>query len=310
MFRRLVFWSFVSGVVVGLAFYAALHVLPYPQTYYEINQLTFAVHHVPPILTLNPRVIGQAIADMCAMLYAAYQPMIPVILWAIVILIKRRSQVDRKLLVLAASLAIGHALLIRNKFMYYAILVTPALDLIVAAFLIRFSRYEWRGRFRDYVYHVFVWGLLAGCIALNLSVLRKDYQVDYQLAQSRINQVVRPGDSIMGPQTFWFGLHDHVYYSWEKLSLHQRFARGSTLEEALRAFQPDIFIIDRFVDTFIVDDPTQADDLYIRHLGLPRAELSAILDRQAELVASFDGGYYRQVRVYRISWIKDIGNTR
>ena len=305
-FRNRGFWGFLAGTLIGLGLYAAWHILPYPQTYYALNQLTFAVHHVPPILTLDPQVIVQAIGDMGRMLYAAYQPLIPLIVWAIVLAVKRRSEADKTLLVLAASLAAGHTLLIRNKFMYYAILVTTALDLIVAAAVLQFLQHRWRGRLYDYAYHVFVWGLLAASIALNLSVLRIDFQADYQLAQSCINQVVQPGESIMAAQVYWFGLYDHVYYSWEKLRLYQRFAQGSTLEEALRAFQPDIFIIDRFVDTFVVDDPTQADDLYIRHLGLPRAELSAILERQGGLVASFDGGYYRQVRVYRMSWIKDM----
>jgi len=296
------FWGFLAGVLIGLGLYAAWHILPYPQTYHTLNQLTFAVHHVPPILTLDPQVIVQAIGDMGRMLYAAYQPLIPLVIWAIVLAAKRHSKADKTLLVLAVSLAAGHTLLIRNKFMYYAILVTPALDLIVAAAVLRFLQHRWRGRLYDYAYHVFVWGLLAASIALNLSVLRMDFQADYRLAQSRINQVVQPGESIMAAQVYWFGLYDHVYYSWEKLRLYQRYEPGSTLEDALRHFYPDIIIIDdKFLGSFIVD-PDQEGDLYLETLGLPRPEMEAFLQRYANPLTTFDGGYYGQMRVYRINW--------
>ena len=306
MFKSRHFWSFVLGTIVGLVFYAALHILPYPQTYYEINQLTFAVDHIPPILTLDPHVITQAVSDMGVMLFAAYQPMILVILLSIVVLVKRSSEVDKRLLVLAGSLVIGHTLLIRTKFLYYAILVTPALDLIVATFLLQFFQYRWRGRVRDYAYHTFVWGLLAGAIALNLSALRIDFQGDYQLAQSRISEVVKPGDSIMGPQTYWFGLYDHTYYSWEKLRLYQRYEQGSTLQDALQEFRPDILIIDRFLSFFMVE-AGQEQDLYQQTLGVPRSEMETFLTCYADLMTEFDGGYYGQVRVYRINWHKKRG---
>ncbi|UCC61579.1 MAG: hypothetical protein JSV36_12300 [Anaerolineae bacterium] len=114
------FWGLLAGVLIGLGLYAAWHILPYPRTYHALNQLTFAVHHVRPILTLDPQVIVQAIGDMDRMLYAAYQPLIPLVVWAIVLAVKRHSKADKILLVLAASLAARHTLLIRNKFMYYS----------------------------------------------------------------------------------------------------------------------------------------------------------------------------------------------
>jgi 4-amino-4-deoxy-L-arabinose transferase-like glycosyltransferase len=301
VFRDRRFWGFVVGVVIGLTGYAMIHILPYPKTYYALNRLTFLVHHVPPLLTMDPQVIMQAVRDTGMMLLAVYQPLIPVIIWAIVLSVRRRSRSVNVLLVLAASLIVGHTSLIRSKYLYYAILFTPALDLVVASSLLQFIRYRWRGRLRDCVYRGFIWGLVVGSVVLNLSVFKINFREVYRLNQGRINQVVQPEDSILGPQTYWFGLYDHTYYSWEKLSLYQRYKPGATLEEAFRELNPDILIVDRFLRRFIVD-PDQKRDTYQETMGLRRPEVEAFLERYGTLLTSFDGGYYEQVDVYRLNW--------
>jgi 4-amino-4-deoxy-L-arabinose transferase-like glycosyltransferase len=300
VFRKPHFWSFVVGVAAGLMFYTAIHILPYPQTYVALSRLAFGPTHVPPLLTLEPRVLVQAFYDMGLLLLRAYQPLIPIIVWAVVVLVRRRSDADKTLLVLALVLVIGATLLIRNKFLYYAILFSPAIDVAVAVLLLRSFQQRWQRRLRDYLSRVLVWGLSVGSIALNLSVLPTDYGEAYQSVQSRINEVIHPGDSIIGPQTYWFGLYDHVYYSWEELVYYQRYAPGSTVEDALRELLPDVFIIDRDLDVWISDEP--GDSLYSQHLRLPRTELETFLSRHARLVVEFDGGYYGRVRVYRIMW--------
>jgi 4-amino-4-deoxy-L-arabinose transferase-like glycosyltransferase len=303
LFRRPQFWGFVTGVSLGLAFYAALHILPYPQTFVAINQLALSATHTPPILTLDARVIAQAIVDSGGMFLAVYQPLIPLILWAAVVLARRRTESDKTWLILSAVLVTAHTLLVRNKFLYYAILVTPALVVMVAAFLLDFVRQPWRGRWLDYVSRAAVGGLLIGSIALNLSVHRTDFGAVYRTTQSRINQVIRPGELIIGPQTYWLGLYDHDYYSWEELIYYQRYAPGSTWEDALREFHPDILVVDRFLEYFITD-PDEPGDLYQQNLRLPRLAVESFLDRRTDLLTAFDSGYYGRVRVYRIAWDK------
>jgi 4-amino-4-deoxy-L-arabinose transferase-like glycosyltransferase len=245
MFRQLRFWGFLIGGSIGLFFYAALHVLPYPQTYLTVNQLAFGSTRTPPLLTFAPRVILQSLGDIAWMLFAVYQPMLVVISWGIMALLRRHSRAGQTLLVLSAVLVLAHALAVRTKFLYYAILVTPALDIVAATFLLEFVRRPWRGRLWDYVSRVVVWGMAIGGVVLTWSVLRIDFGQAYRMVQSRINQVVQPGDSIMSSQVYWFGLQDHTYYSWELLPAYQLYLPGSKLEDALQEFHPDIFIIDK-----------------------------------------------------------------
>ena len=83
--------------------------------------------------------------------------------------------------------------------------------------------------------------------------------------------------------------------------MYQRYAPGSTLEDALQEFHPDVFIRDGHVGMFIVDPDPQGDQ-YIQSLRLPRAELEDFLNRRAELINSFYNSYFREVRMYRIKW--------
>jgi len=305
IFRRSHFWAFVGGVSVGLAFYAALHIVPYPETYSALNRLNFTQTHTPPILTLNPGIIIQAFVDVGDYVAWYYHLLVPIIIWACLFLVRRRSESDKTLLVLSGVLIGAAALLIRNKWPYYAILYTPVLSLMVAALMLHALQPGWHRQLRSYARPVLIWGICATAILLNLYALRlrgDGWQL-YQAAQEAVNETIEPGDTIMAAQTYWLGLYDHVYYSWEKLPLYQRYAPGSTLEDALREFQPDILVIDRHLDYFISDDRTET--LYLEYKGLPRTEMEAFLERNSTLVGEFDVEHYGPIRVYRITWEKE-----
>jgi 4-amino-4-deoxy-L-arabinose transferase-like glycosyltransferase len=300
MFRTRHFWTFLLGIALGLAFYALLHIVPYPRTYFALNQLVFTKTHTPPVLTLDPLVILQAFSDMGMLFVGVNLALIPIIVWAAVALTKRHSEADKTLLVLNAALIGGVVLLFRNKAAYYAIMFTPAIDLMVGAFLLQSLQRPWHGRFRDYARYTLIWGFCILAIVLNLSNLRLDSWRVYQEAQGFINQAAQPGDSIMASQTFWLGLHEHDYYSWESLIHYQRYAPGSTLEDALQELHPDILVIDRHLNAFISDDPGKG--AYSQHLQLPRTEMEVFLNRRATLIGVLDVEIYGPIQVYRIAW--------
>jgi hypothetical protein len=104
----------------------------------------------------------------------------------------------------------------------------------------------------------------------------------------------------MGSQTYWFGLRDHTYYSWEQLDYYRRFAPGSPLEVALAEFAPDVFVLDGHMREYLVEgnETTLYSDLSI----LSRSDLEGILDRHGVLVDDFDGGSYGRVQIYRMDW--------
>jgi 4-amino-4-deoxy-L-arabinose transferase-like glycosyltransferase len=301
MFRQKHFWGFIVGGALGLLYYAALHVLPYPQTFLAVNQLTFGATRTPPILTLNLRVILQAFDWMANLLLALYSLMIVIILLAVVMLFRKRTRANQLLLVLSLTLVLLFTLIVRHKHGFYSILTTPVLDMLVAAFLLDFIRKPWRGQWTDYASRSLVWSLVIGALVFSWSAVLVDSWPQYQVTADRIKQSIRPGESIMADQVYWFSLQDHSYYSWDLLYLYQRYKPGSTVQDGLREFRPDIFIIDRHMSLSIAD-PDPQDEAYQQHWLLSRPELESFLSQRAQLLDAFDSSLYGNIRVYRINW--------
>jgi len=298
--RRPSFAAFIAGGSIGAVGYLALHVLRFPETYFALNRLVYTATHTPPIATLDPVLMLTGLAEGAAMLAAFYTFAFPVILAAVFLLLRKRLPQNAQVLTMAGMMFLGLALFVRNKIAYYGILVTPAFDLLLAAFLVQTPvvLHPMRG-----------WALAAkggaalmvvASIAFNLSPLRADQSRAYLEVQRRIDASIRQSDRVMGPQTYWFGLTTNEYLSWEQLIYYQRYLPGATLRAALEEFRPDVFIIDAHLDQFILDEP--GTQLYEQYLRLPKGELAEALSEEAELIDTFWGGPYGQVRVYRFHW--------
>ncbi len=297
--RQRYFWGFAAGAGSGVVLYVVLHVLRHPELYALLGRLGLGAGYVPPVATLDARELGRAFGQLGALLVVLYNLFLVVIVWAVAFLTRRRTEADKALLVLGLGLVLTFALTIQRKSGYYTIFYTPAVDMMSVAFLLSILREPWRATAAGYFRRVLPWGALVGFVALNLLPLKANEGQAYNAVQDRIAEAVRPGESIMGSQTYWFGLHDHVYYSWEQLIYFQHYAPGSNLEDALTEFRPDIFIIDRHLNGFISD---RTDDSPRPYLWLPKSELMAFLNRRANLIDEFDDITYGPIRVYRIDW--------
>jgi hypothetical protein len=119
------------------------------------------------------------------------------------------------------------------------------------------------------------------------------------MTQSRINQSVQPGDTIIASQTYWLGLYDHRYYSWEVLFLYPRLFPDKTLAGAFQQYKPDLLIIDGGMNDLISDTIDPSSPWYYYHL--PRAELLEYLGKHARLVTSFESDVYGPIRIYRFN---------
>lgn len=301
MLQSRYFWAFLIGIFIGVVYYIYIHILPYPETYFALNKLAFTTTHAPPLLTLNPKIMLLAIKDMSWLVLSLYRPMLPLIIWAVIFLIIKHFNVYKSLIVFTGVLILAATVLIRSKFNYYAILITPFLDVLLAIFILKFIEKRWRGTFLDYLTTVTMWGLLIGTILLNISVMRINFLDNYISTQSNINKLVDPSDIVMASQVFWLGLYENQYYSWEEIIYYQRYAPNSTLYDALKEFNPDIFIIDGHLRYFIVESRSQ-ENVYSQELEIPKPELDAFLDSYAVLIGEFDAGYYGLVEIFRINW--------
>lgn len=301
--------AFAGGVGLGLGVYLGLHVLPYPETYAAINNLvalsTGAVR-TPPILTPDPRVWVQSLVDMGLQFGSLWNLRIPLVFGGAVLLARSRNPDHRRLLLVCLLLLFAYLGLIRNKNPWYAIMAAPAGDMLAAAFIDRllgsarsqaalkklgFRRTGW-------VKAALLGGLLLVLAVPTLTRMVSNPLEDYRLVIAELRRTVPAGGVVMGPATYWLGLPDTRYISWEQLVYYRRF-KAAGPGEAIAALGVEYFIIDTYISKFITDVPR--DSVNAQQLTVSRSELMGFLARHATVVARVETGTYGVTTVYRIS---------
>ena len=322
------FWGFAAGLLLGLAFYAGKHILPYPQSFVAMARLGFGPTHTPPLLVPDPGLWLRALGNAAILLIWSGELRAPLAAATVAALALRRSPADRRLAALSATLFVGFAALIRNSATYYVIAIAPAAELAVASLLDGLLRQrlppgaEGKGEAQPAAHtrrlsarlllprpgRTALGLLLAlGCIVtvapvpFSLAHMLDDPRPEFRLTLERIRQAVPSGSAVMGPQTYWFGLPEERYYSWEQLVLYREHVAGSSLEDAFRALGPQYLIIDRKMEEALVESQEGLSE-YHRYFSLLRRDVEAFLARRAVLVAAVETQTFGRVRIYAIDW--------
>ena len=294
--RRL--WGYVAGVAVGVLFFAVMHLLPNPQDFIYLYKLGNGASHTPPLLTAGPVAWVQSIADVFLQFGL---PLALLIALASVSLAYRRSPSDKILLVLFAVLVVAFALVVRNKSIQYAILVSPVAGLLIAAYIDMLLGAGWRTSRTVFVQIALAAGLVIASVAMIIPALTPGPTQEYQASLTLVRNAVPQGASVIGSQTYWFALPNQPYYSWEQLVFYRRINAGATIADAFRYMHPDYFVRDGWTDIFVTDDPaalSESNDTTV----LPKSELESFLNSHAQLVASQNTDTFGSVRVYKIDW--------
>jgi hypothetical protein len=286
--------SLITGLAFGAFIWAAIHIGSDVSGYSQIGRIIYGPSHVP---RASEWLTG--IRDTAMLVWDAQWVTSLVAASAVVILARSPHHDERRLSIVAVTILAAFALLVRNKMFYYEILVTPALDIAIAAVsvkafeTIRLTRTTAAG----------VWLALAAVtlswtVSVTVSQLAVDHFSVYERVQARVARTITATDRIIGSQTYWFGLYRNDYRSWEQLVFLQRLRPGRTMTDALNALCPDVLIRDGQMDSFISD--SAGPTVYSRLLRLPRRELNSWLAVNASVADDFDGKGYGRVRVYRI----------
>jgi len=295
------FWGFAVGLgIAGLAF-LALHIIPYPQSYFALLGLGQGSTRAPALLSLDP---GFWVASLAATLNLLGWLWVPLIAVAYAVLLKRGSVADKRTLVLFTMLIVAYLVVIRSHRIFYAIILVPAAALLLAAFVDKLLSDGWRGSLPRYVRFVGVVGLLASSAVISLvQATFYDMRGDYNATLRDIRSAVPSGSTILGPQTYWFAMTGERYLSWEQIIYYRRATPGSSVEEALTALRPDYMIIDRFMEGAIIDTTTRAQ-ADIPFLNIPAHELESFLSARGRLVSSIETEEFGNVRTYELDWSK------
>jgi hypothetical protein len=290
-------WGFLAGAAVGPALYASLHILPYPETYAAITRVAFGASKLPALL--NPGLLPASLVGTLNWTFLTDAARLPLLLAALALLAWRRSANDLRALTIAGALFAQFVLLLPYQPVYYAILLAPAMDLVLALGLAALA-----GAARPMARPAVIGTVVAGCllaISLGASLRAVTYNPmhDFEATIARIRAAAPPGSVLMADSRYWWGLTDYRYLTWYEPAYYRRHAPGSTLADALRALGPTVLVIDDHQDKLFADDPSGFEP-WAQALALPRAELDSFLSQHAELVSSFQSDLSGPVRVYRV----------
>lgn len=224
-------------------------------------------------------------------------------LWLLWVVIKYGIHQSQSLIVYGGLLLTLSLIIAQFSGWYWVLLIAP-LDLVVSALIPLIFKKQWISQLRSYTTLLLVGGWTIAGVSLTAVSMIEQMQTnlyqDYEHIQHQLNQLVKPGERIMGSQTFWFGLYEHPYYSWEQMIYYQRYAPQSSLEDTFKVFHPDLFIIDDHLEKYISDG--KGPELYDQYLYLPRAEVDQILATYGDLIATLNDGMDTYVKVYRLHW--------
>ena len=116
----------------------------------------------------------------------------------------------------------------------------------------------------------------------------------------RLQTLVRPEETVMGAQIWWFGLQKNPWYSWEELLYFQRYRPNATLEDAFLEFRPGILLIDGHLASFITDRYKPGS--YADQLNLPADQIQTIIRKYGRLRGVVDTGNHSKIRVIEFRW--------
>jgi hypothetical protein len=292
------FWGFVLGGLIGVLFFVAMHLVSYPQTYFAIASLGNGTAHTPPILLVDLNLWRASLMQALSMIDLV---LIPILVPAFILLVRRQYDHDRKIYALLGILLLAVASVIQYNHPHYAILVAPAVSLMLAPYLQHIT--QTIGKIGEWAFwrNILILGIVLSASVSSLAPAVRGSDAEFRKVLDYIRQTVPNGSLVYGSPTYWFALPDTPYVIWEQIVFLQRYRSGSSFTDAIEEIKPDYLIIDGFMDVFVMDDKYCRAN-YLNIPCMPQVELQTFLEKHATLAGELETTDYGHIRVYKIAW--------
>jgi 4-amino-4-deoxy-L-arabinose transferase-like glycosyltransferase len=296
------FLAICAGGLAGLMAFFAVHILPNPDSYSAVNRIAFVDTHVPPVLSGSPEVIVQSFARKASLLASGW-PIVTGATWLVIVvviavwvgmLLSSHSE-DRRLALTVAFLGISFALLVRNTLFYYAILVAPAVTLVLAVGAVRFWKLRAGMGWRRTSMVIAVLGFSALAFPVFRVVTTSPNVFDR--VSTEIASNLEPDDIVMGSQSYWFAAPEIDWRSWETLVYYRRVDSDASLLQAFRHVDPTVMIVDSHLRSFVMDEDWSMSS-YFQALGLAGDQFDDML-ASGTLVATVEDGSDEGIQIFR-----------
>lgn len=297
-------WAVGIGGAVGLAIFAAIHLLPSPETYSKLMSFHVASGGQAELPVTHPTsLIASLIGELGR--YGFRRNPVDLVLIGIAGLwmLKRRTRADVLLLVFAAVGFADFVLFSGNKTNLYAIHMYPFFMLMVAVLFVSLLRYATRVDRSRWVRFVSIAGLVlyAGYGTFRLAQTISTTQgYDYYSITNQIRAVLPPQARVMGMPMWWFGLADYDYRSSLSLRYYE-FYNDYDVNEALEVMHPDYIIFDE-VQSVVLAAEGETLPPGLAGYAVPEEPFLAFLEERGERILAFEDPYHGNFEIYAIDW--------
>jgi hypothetical protein len=325
-------WLVAAGGIIGIGYFALLHLLPGNGAFFTLEGFNFADKATHSFIqTLDFGALASTIVDEIGIYHFFDQSLgFGLVGAGTIMLLFRGNEADRRLLAFTAAAMVSFFLLRARTADVYAILLYPFFMLVVAgAFIALLSPLaQMKGDVPNVsestagpggTFAPGSWGVLSESPAvlksqqafisalLVLFVVSSFRQVirpfrehadyDYYALTNQIAEVTPAAATVMGLPTWWLGLSQYDYRSSLNL-LYYDFFNDYTLDQGMQAMQPDVVIVDEIFRTSLEGDQFRP----VPYWEMPGDDFEAFIKRQGTLVLEINDPHHGDIEVYSIDW--------
>lgn len=293
------FWAVILGLLGGAVFFAIMHLIPYPGTWFAVFHLGNGDSRNPPVFSTDPSLWFDSFRTLFEllrlMLIGSGVPLVVALAFS---LFKKSPALQIRLVIIFLVLFLSFGALIQNRELHYAILISPAADLIVGTFLVYYLSQNRHRTPLLFGVGAMVSVLVLASAVFDLAVMARSTD-EYPSITAHIKSVIPPTSSVIGAQTYWFAIPNQSYYSFGDLVYYRRSQPGSTLQDAFRSLHPDFIIMDANTRHWLTDDPRLAASTGTSTYML-KSDWDAYIQQNASLIDSFETADFGEIQIFRV----------
>lgn len=294
-------WLAGVGGATGVGIWAAIHVLPNPETYSTLMQFYFSAGADAQMPIANPATLFESAVREFGRYGFRQNPLdLALIAAGGALLLWRRSLADRLLLAFTGAAFMSFVLFNGNKTNLYAIHLYPLFMLIVAQLFVTVFRRFPGARARQAVVALVAALFVAYSGLRVVSAVRSTLGYDYYAITNQLRSAIPLDARVMAMPLWWLGLADYDFSSSLNLAYH-RFYNGYDAAEALAVIRPDYVVFDE-VQSVVLADEGEALPQGLNAYRVSRMGFMQALAERGELVLTFSDPYHGGFEVYALRW--------
>ncbi len=284
IFRSWNFWSFFGALGCSSLAYYVLRILPYQASFAELNLAVVAGSRSLPILSFDYQQIQDSILRVLGQLYFDH------FLYAagavgLFLSLFSRDQACRVMIVLTLGTLLVTASVMSDFYIFNSIIIVGLASISVAfcCYLVfSFDRYLIFSIIGKLVVILLIGHyVLTNAEKSALRVGKNQICVqEIQQFNSVLKTLIKPEDTIVGEEDYWFKYQQNKFHSWKNLNYIRRLENYS-LEEAMLELKPNYFILNSAIGYFITDEVSPSP--WVENLRISAKEFYAVMDKHFQM---------------------------